>query len=79
MSSLFSLLKSILLVGGLIKDLLEYFKDYQLRKIEKQIEVKDSASRRLNVKIKEEAAKEKPNEEAIKDLHRRLNRISNEL
>ena len=76
MTKIYSIIKTILEVFSIGKMLLEYWEEYKLRKVERQVEERNSARGTLNSKIEKEAAKDKPDEEVIKDLHRRLNNIS---
>jgi hypothetical protein len=72
MANFFAALKSIYSILSLVKDLVEWFRDHKVRQAEKQIKIKKDAKDRLTVKIEEEAKKEKPDDETIKDLHRRI-------
>ena len=55
------------------------YENHQIKKAEKHVAVKEAATRALNKKIEQESAKDLPDEEAIKDLHRRINSISGRL
>jgi len=79
MSSIIAFLKSFNTLVSAVKALLEYYRDSKLRKVERQVAERNQAVSRINEKIKEEAAKEQPSDEAIKDLHRRLNNIVGKL
>lgn len=79
MGTILAYIKSFNTIVSLIKGLLEWIKDAKLRKIEDHFRQRNEAVSRINEKIKAEASKEKPSDEAIKDLHRRLNNISGKL
>jgi DNA-binding transcriptional regulator GbsR (MarR family) len=79
MGQITTILKFIMLVVGLLKDLLQWFKDSKIRKAERHVKMKDKAIRALNEKITEESKKEEFDDEIIKDLHRRINGISGKL
>lgn len=76
MTKIYGILKMILEVFSVGKILYEYFEDYKLKKVERQVEQVITARGIISAKIEKEAAKDVPDEEAIKDLHRRLNNIS---
>lgn len=77
MGTFFSYIKSILAVVGLVKDLLEWFRKWRNGELTRRVEEQNSEVRSVNEQIKEEASKEEPDDEIIKDLHRRLNDIAN--
>jgi|ETNmetMinimDraft_9_1059917.scaffolds.fasta_scaffold27320_3 hypothetical protein len=79
MMQFIAIIKDILAIGRLIESLVAMYEASKLRKVEKHIKEKETAKRALSKKIEAEAKKESPDEEAIKDLHRRITRISGKL
>lgn len=75
-AAIIKLIREIFALGRLIESLYVQYENHQLRKVEKRLKQTEAANRALNRKIEAEAAKEKPNEDAIKDLHRRVTRIN---
>ena len=79
MKEFFLAIKTIREIVNVLKDIIEWFKDRKLRKIERQVEERNSAVARINEKIEQESKKEQPDDEVIKELHRRLNNIAGKL
>lgn len=72
-------LKTFQTIVSLVEKLIEYWEERKLRKVESAAEDRNRAVEIINKKIKAEASKEQVNDEAIRDLHRRLNNISGKL
>lgn len=55
------------------------YESYQIKKATKAVKQVNVAKKILRTKLEEESKKETPDEEAIKDLHRRITNITIEL
>ena len=75
MFKIISLIKGLTSIIDVVKNILEWWKDREIRKVEKAVDMRNRATAKLTEKIKVEAKKEVPNDETIRNLHRRLNNI----
>lgn len=76
LTKLYTITKALTALVSLFTKAYDYYQERQLRKAEAHIRTKEKAAVVLSTKIETEAAKELPDDEAIKDLHRRLMRIA---
>ena len=79
MASFLAIIKDVLAIGRLIESLVAMYEASRLRKVERHIKEKETATRVLSTQVTAEGKKESPDEEVIKDLHRRIARISGKL
>ncbi len=76
LAQLAAIFQGIKTLGGILTTAGELFSKWKDRKIDKHYEGKQQRRSRLTRQIEVETKKEKPSEEALRDLHKRLHNLN---
>lgn len=74
-AKLWAAIEAIKVVASIVNKVIAMYEAYQDKKIDKHYEAKQKRRSRLMAKIVEEKNKEIKDEQALKDLHRKLRNI----